>query len=791
MCGAHWSGWMAELPPYLAQASDQLRTGWTKRFRPALWTVDFPRPMMAAVTVPEAGRLRLDLDFLTRADLAGLIWSSEDRFSHPLLSYATDRDYRGCSLAFEWISGPGVMPLDAVNGPVLTIEGRDPQGASRSWYVRLWNYATGTPNSAQVRLDFSDLRAGFSPDGELVPMGDVDRLFLSIVPAGFDGSSGPLPQPISSHVEMRNIRASGLRSTLEIGDAHLPDHPVRVCSGYDDSYGQPPERLVEQWVALGYRGLANHYVGMSHFPALAHSGGGRFEVSGGLCGSAAAWHRALLRAAAAAGIEVILSLSFELFDANAPAAWAQRDLAGGRALTGWTPPSTLLSPCNVAAMAWLRGIAAAFAGLAAAEGQRLLFQVGEPWWWVGSGGMPCFYDQATVSRWTAEQHGPPPEMTMVAGERTAAERLWLEWLGVRLAEATGSLADAARTAAPDGFVSHLLFYAPQVLDVAAPDLRRANMPTDWSSPAWDVLQLEDYSFVTTGNEFGMARGRAAVSAQLGYPLRDQHYLAGFVLDAATARDDWPKIAAAARGALEAGVAEVFLWAWPQIARDGFTWLAASPAEEGDEDLDAFHDVRFPLELGFDAVGGPEFATQVSQLSSGFEQRNVQWTEARLSYDAGLGVRSEADLAVLLGFFRARRGRAFAFRFRDPMDWTSAEPGADPQATDQLLGVGDGARLRFRLVKRYGFAGAEEVRWITRPDPDTIIVSIDGTELAGGWTLHDGGWLEFEEPPPAGSAVRAGFAFDVPVRFGSDRIDVSLSGIRSGEVPSVPLVEVRE
>ncbi len=34
-------------------------------------------------------------------------------------------------------------------------------------------------------------------------------------------------------------------------------------------------------------------------------------------------------------------------------------------------------------------------------------------------------------------------------------------------------------------------------------------------------------------------------------------------------------------------------------------------------------------------------------------------------------------------------------------------------------------------------------------------------------------------------------FDVPVRLASDRMDVSLSGVRSGEIPSVPLVEVRE
>jgi uncharacterized protein (TIGR02217 family) len=782
---------VAEAPPYLASRSDQVRTGWTKRLRPALWTTDFPRPMMAALHAPAPDLLRLELDFLTRADLVGIIWTSEDRWSHPLLAYATDRDYRGCVLSFDWEAGRGVMPLDAVNGAVLTVEGRDARGDARTWYVRLWNYASGTPQSARIQLDMGALRAGFGPDGEMVHAGDIDRVFVSIVPEGFDGAADPLLGPIRTHVEFRNWRVRGPRSTLKVGDAFLPEHRARICSGYDDSYNQVPERLVEQWEALGYRALANHYVGMSHYYALAPVAPGRFEVTGGLCASATAWHRALLRAAAGAGFEVILSLSFELFDSNAPQAWAQRDLEGNRALTGWEPPSTLLSPCSAAAMAWLQGIATAFAGLAAAEGARVLFQVGEPWWWVGPSGRPCFYDAETVGRWVAEVGSQPPPMGDVRGVRTEAERNWLDWLGARLAEATLAVRDAAGVGHSSELISHLLFYAPQVLAAATPDLGRANMPDGWASPAWDVLQLEDYSFVTGGDEAGMARARAAVEARLGYPLAAQQYLAGFVLQPAEAGWEWPLVAAAARAAIRRGVPEVFLWAWPQVARDGFTWIAIGQSDEaGGDEMQAFHDVRFPLELGFDAVGGPEFATQVAILASGHEQRNVQWAQARLTYDAGLGVRSEADLMELLAFFRARRGRGFGFRLRDPLDFSSSPLGGDSLPVDQLLGVGDSMTLRFPLVKRYGYAGAEEVRRVTRPIPGSVMVSVGGAP-ATGWTVAEGGVIELMEPPGIGVEVRAGFLFDVPVRFGVDRLEVSLSGVRSGEAPSVPLVEIRE
>ncbi|TPE58522.1 TIGR02217 family protein [Sandaracinobacter neustonicus] len=782
---------MVEVPAYLASREDQVRTGWVKRFRPQLWTVDFARPMMAAVTAPQLGLVRLDLDFLTKGDLAGLIWESEDRWSHPLLAYATDRDYRGCRLRFDWVSGPGVMALDALNGPVLTLEGRDAAGVARTWYVRLWNYAVVSGTSAAISLEFDQLRAGFGTDGEPVYAGDIDRMFISMVPVGFDGSSGALAAPVSSWVELRNLRADGLRTMLAVGDAFLPPHGLRMSSGYDDSYHQAPERLIEQWEALGYRALANHYVGMSHYYALSHVGAGRFEVAGGLCGAAVAWHRRLLQAGGEAGFELILSLSFELFDANAPAGWAQRDKDGERALTGWLPPSTLLSPCNGQAMGWLQGIARAFAGLAAETSQLVQFQVGEPWWWVGQAGKPCFYDAATVGRWTVETGSTPPLMADVVGGRTAAERAFLDWLGARLAEATLALSGAAASVTGAGYRSHLLFYAPQVLDVDKPELWRANMPVGWAWPAWDVLQLEDYDFVTAGNEAGMARGVEAVDARLGYPAEAQHYLAGFVLNAADAQKQWPLIAAAAAHARDRGVAEHFLWAWPQVARDGFTWLELGPAPGAEDVMDEFHDVRFPLDTGFEAVGGPGFSTQVAVLASGYEQRNAMWQGARLSYDAGLGVRSEADLALLLAFFRARRGRAIAFRFRDPMDWTSAPFGEAVSAEDQLLGVGDGQALSFQLVKRYGAEAGSEVRRISRPYDGSVRISVGGVEPDGGWTLQPGGLIRFEDPPGAGAEVRAGFEFDVPVRFDVDRLQISLSGVRAGEAQAVPLVEVFE
>jgi uncharacterized protein (TIGR02217 family) len=554
--------------------------------------------------------------------------------------------------------------------------------------------------------------------------------------------------------------------------------------------------MLEDMLALGWRGRLVHYVGMSHFPALAwDAAAGAYLVRSDvpLCGPALAWHRDFVARALAMGFEPVLSLSFELLDQHCPDAWAQRNAAGTRGLTGYEPPSALLSPAESDAMAWLQAVARTFAQMMIEAGAVVRFQIGEPWWWVGPDLAPCLYDAATVALWQASAGGPPPMIEDVRGPLWAEARDYLDWCGALLGSATLALRDAVRDEVADGAGAELLllFYAPQVLDLAAPELLRANLPLAWAAPAFDVLQLEDYEFVTREDLAGQRRARDVVAARLGYPLADQHYFSGF----AEHPDDWPAIMTAAGAALRRGVAEVFIWAWPQVARDGLVAfsVAGGTAAGGEDEVDGFHDVLFPLELGMGATGGPAFLTQVAVTGSGHEQRNQQWADARLRFDAGPGVRSEAELAALIGFFRARRGQAFGFRFRDPLDHGSAAWGQAVGPLDQPLGVGDGTRTRFRLMKTYPDGDAEggQQRVITRPVPDSVRVAVAGVEQTSGWSLEPGGWIEFAEAPAAGAVVSAGYLFDVPVRFADDGLAISLPAWRAGEVPSVPLVALRE
>lgn len=768
---------------WLASAKDQIRKDWIRRFDPRFWTVNFPRPMMAAVTTTAPDALRVDAVFYSAADLAGLIWEAEDRIDHPLLGYETARDFRGLTLRFRWRSS-GVLPLDAVNGPVLTIEGRDAQGAARSWYVRLWNYATGAPDDAEVVLDFDALDGGFLLPAEADPVfgGDIDRMFVSLVPPGHTGVATPLAAPVEAWVEMSAIACEGV---LAIGDAMVPAHGLRLASGFDDSYNITPARLLRNALHLGYRGMINHYVGMSHYFRLGwDAGAGVYLVASAgnvLNAPAIAWHRDFAARAGALGYGLILSLSYELLDVHCPAAWKQRGSDGTPALTGWVPPSALISPANADAMAYLQAVGRAFVGLAVSAGQAPRFQIGEPWWWVRSDGHVCLYDDAAKAAFG----GNPPVIATVRAALSPAELALLDMAGSVLAASTLALRDAVRAEAA-GCAVLLLFYAPQVIDAEAPELVRANMPAGWARPAFDALQLEDYDFVTRGDSGASRRAAASVQARLGYAPAEQHYFSGFVLNPED-RGQWGRIDAAAEAARGRGVAETFLWAAPQILRDGFVHFD----EQEEAALQAFHDVLFPIDLGSGASVMPEFSTAVVRTASGHEQRNADWADARLHYDAGPGIRSEEDVAALIAFFRARRGAAIGFRFRDPFDDSSAGMTGVPAATDQAIGTGDGVTTRFALTKAYGEAGDAQMRRITRPRAGTMRVAVDGVERGSGWTADEGGWIAFDVTPAAGAAVTAGYRFDVPVRFAEDRLEVSLHGYRAGEMPSVPLVEIRE
>jgi len=213
------------------------------------------------------------------------------------------------------------------------------------------------------------------------------------------------------------------------------------------------------------------------------------------------------------------------------------------------------------------------------------------------------------------------------------------------------------------------------------------------------------------------------------------------------------------------------------------------------ELASFHDVLFPTAVSFGATGGPERRNEIVALTSGREKRNARFSQSRHRYDAGTGVRSLDDLHDVLAFFEARRGSLHAFRFRDPFDGKSCRPGAMPSAVDQSIAVGDGTANRFGLVKVYGTGDDAYRRPIMKPVVSTLRVAVNGVELSApeAFTFDDAtGEIVFAAgfAPGDGLAVTCGYEFDVPVRFDTERIEISLKAFKAGQIPSIPLVEVQ-
>ena len=208
---------------------------------------------------------------------------------------------------------------------------------------------------------------------------------------------------------------------------------------------------------------------------------------------------------------------------------------------------------------------------------------------------------------------------------------------------------------------------------------------------------------------------------------------------------------------------------------------------------SFHEVRFPAALSFGSIGGPERRTDVVTLANGHEERNSPWVHSKRRYDAGFGMRSLEDVEALIAFFEARRGQMYGFRWKDWSDFKSAGASAEPGILDQQIGVGDGAQQSFALIKSYQSGAFSYERPIVKPVEGSVVVGVNGTALLEGIEYNVDpvlGQVTLSNPPAAGAQVTAGFEFDVPVRFDTDTIQTSVASFKAGQVPNVPIIEVR-
>ncbi|MDF2097319.1 DUF2163 domain-containing protein [Aquibaculum arenosum] len=584
------------------------RPGSLARFDARYWNVDFSIDPPIAAAVISDGSSKMTVHAVARQDrdFVGLIWESEDRWSHPLHRYEAQPSYRNVTLRFRWIGSADSKALDGEDGPVITLE----TYGGPAHYIRLWNHRVlpnpnaddDDPRDQVIEITFDEaLLTGFNPpdpsdpdvDPDLVeaaraPLDQIKRLFFSIVPQGYVDDPEHDPEPLASEVDfwvtIEDIACTsagpGGVTQLKRVTANEPLHSLRMTDGYDNAYHLTPARVVQQAWQLGYRSEWVLYMGISHFHNLTRDGSAwRVDPAApGLNAPTVAWLQAFCAELEDRGYALWLSVSFEVLATYIPQAWAQRNYADEVALTGWSPPSSLIAPTSAAGLAWLAKVAIHCLDIATDAGLAPRFQIGEPWWWDGSftDQAPHIYDFGTLQAYNNDtgNFAPTPRLKSVF-EPVGPHGPYLDWCREQLGTATQTLLSAVR-AEHATVETALLLFTPQVFRPDSAILTRLNFPaTAWEYPAFDVLQIEDYDWVFEGRFDLTPKTWEVARDDLGYPLSAINYFAGFVLNERDAYQ-WRHIERAIREAFDHSPAEVFVWSREQVLRDGWTVGADRP-----------------------------------------------------------------------------------------------------------------------------------------------------------------------------------------------------------------------
>lgn len=210
-----------------------------------------------------------------------------------------------------------------------------------------------------------------------------------------------------------------------------------------------------------------------------------------------------------------------------------------------------------------------------------------------------------------------------------------------------------------------------------------------------------------------------------------------------------------------------------------------------------HQILLPERLSPGTKGGVGHRTAVIETDSGGEVRPTDWdeTQSRIQFDVSKAVASRADVAAILSMFRATRGAAVKWRFKDLTDFSTSrfhsevpEPTHPEDRSRMEPAVTDGTNRVFQIQKVYTdeATGLSHVRKITRPthplDPDFFLIFyalgvpvwVNGVSLFPFIHIgvdYDSGLTYWEYDgvgaPPPGIEVTAACTFHMPSRFDRD------------------------
>lgn len=186
----------------------------------------------------------------------------------------------------------------------------------------------------------------------------------------------------------------------------------------------------------------------------------------------------------------------------------------------------------------------------------------------------------------------------------------------------------------------------------------------------------------------------------------------------------------------------------------------------------FSEQVFPADISYGMAGGPEYSTDVIVTKNGLEQRNCNWSRPKYRYNVAYGIRTKEQLDKLICFFRAHKGKAVGFRFKDWVDY---------KAHNQSLKLID--PFNFQLIKNYD----QDQRIITKPVKNTVVILLNGKKFTNYDIDYNKGIVTLNKEIKG--ELSANFEFDVPVRFDTDRLVSTIESYGVYSWQEIPLVEL--